>query len=117
MNGDPVNLLHDYSYTSHKVELGIPGYRRGVRISPTGRAYVLRGACGERLYENSQQRGAQVVTQGHEYTLASNGEVEGPDDHVGRATRAHHISPRPRRPTAHASRPPPTIVRPPKDLR
>src|SRR5205823_14249770 len=83
MNGDPVNLLHDYSYTSHKVELGIPGYRRGVRISPTGRAYVLRGACGERLYENSQQRGAQVVTQGHEYTLASNGEAERPHASAG----------------------------------
>jgi hypothetical protein len=36
--------------------------------------------------------------------LASNGEVEGPDDHVGQATRARHISPRPRRQTTHASR-------------
>src|SRR6266478_1108840 len=111
MNGDPVNLLHDYSYTSHKVELGIPGYRRGVRISPTGRAYVLCGACGKRLYENNQQRGAQVITQGHEYTLASNGEVEGPDDHARQAPRAHNLFPRPRRQTAIASRPPPTIVR------
>src|SRR5437762_2609155 len=41
----------------------------------------------------------------------SNGEVEGPDDHVGLAPRAHTVPRRPRRQTAHASRPPPTIVR------
>src|SRR5579863_1318885 len=104
MNEDPVDLLHDYSYTSHKVELGVPGYRRGVRISPTGRAYVLRGACGERLHENSQQRGAQVVAQGHEYTLASNGEVEGPGTHAGQATREHTVPRRTRRQTRSASR-------------
>src|SRR2546425_8343893 len=97
MNGDPINLLHDYSYTSHKVELGVPGYRRGVRISPTRRAYVLRGACGERLHENSQQRGAQVVAQGHEYTLASNGEGERPGTSAGLAPRAHTVFQRSRR--------------------
>src|SRR6266480_3245802 len=42
---------------------------------------------------------------------SSNGEVEGPDDHAGQAPRAHTVFPRPRRQTAHASRPPPTIVR------
>src|SRR5437762_10372484 len=41
----------------------------------------------------------------------SNGEVEGPDDHAGQATRAHTVPGRPRRLTAHASRTPPTIVR------
>src|SRR5947207_1532657 len=41
----------------------------------------------------------------------SNGEVEGPADHAGQAPRAHTVFPRPRRQTAHASRPPPTIVR------
>ena len=43
--------------------------------------------------------------------MPSNGEVEGPDDHVGQATRAHTVPRRPRRQTDHASRPPPTIVR------
>jgi hypothetical protein len=43
--------------------------------------------------------------------MASNGEVEGPDDHAGQATRAHTVFPRPRRQTDHASRTPPTIVR------
>jgi hypothetical protein len=41
----------------------------------------------------------------------SNGEVEGPDDHVGEAPRAHHLPRVPRRQTDHASRTPPTIVR------
>ena|SRR5439155_15620960 len=40
----------------------------------------------------------------------SNGEVEGPDDHVGQATRAHNLLQRPRRHYG-LSRPPPTIVR------
>jgi len=41
----------------------------------------------------------------------SNGEVEGPDHHAGRATRAHNFPRRPRRQADRASRPPPTIVR------
>ncbi len=63
--------------------------------------------------------------------MPSNGEVEGPADHVPRASRArnlywvprrpsaadqapraHNLSQRPRRQAAVASRPPPTIVRP-----
>src|SRR6266853_6512887 len=43
--------------------------------------------------------------------MAANGEVEGPDDHAGQAPRAHTVFQRPRRQTADASRPPPTIVR------
>jgi hypothetical protein len=43
--------------------------------------------------------------------MRSNGEVEGPDDHVGQATRAHTVPRRPRRQTDHVSRTPPTIVR------
>jgi hypothetical protein len=43
--------------------------------------------------------------------VTSNGEVEGPHDHVGRATRAHTVFQRPRSQTDHASRTPPTIVR------
>ena len=42
---------------------------------------------------------------------SSNGEVEGPDDHVGQAPRAHDLLRGPRRQADHASRPPPTIVR------
>src|ERR1700739_15614 len=42
---------------------------------------------------------------------APNGEVEGPDDPVGQATRARNIDRVPRRQTDQASRPPPTIVR------
>jgi len=46
-----------------------------------------------------------------------NGEVERPRRSAGLATRAHNLFQRPRRPTAHASRPPPTIVRrPPEPL-
>src|SRR5437879_4404558 len=41
----------------------------------------------------------------------SNGEVEGPGTHVGQATRAHNVFPRPRRQTTGASRTPPTMVR------
>src|SRR5690349_18194366 len=41
----------------------------------------------------------------------SNGEVEGPDDHVSQARRARNFDWVPPRPTTHASRPPPTIVR------
>src|ERR1700719_4454447 len=57
-------------------------------------------------------------------SMRSNGEVEGPDDRVGQATRAHTVFQRPRRTTTYASRPPRTIVRgladaciacPPKD--
>src|SRR6202008_1676700 len=116
MTGAPAALLHDYCYTSHKVELGVPGYRRGVRISPTGRAYVLRGACDERLHESSQQRGAQVVTQGHEYTLASNGGGRAPMSDRGRGPTIFSEVPRPQ--TDNASRPPPPIVRrrPPNPL-
>src|SRR5712671_7762863 len=44
------------------------------------------------------------------WPVTSNGEVEGPHDHVGQAPRAHTVPRRPRRQTAHASRPPPTIV-------
>jgi hypothetical protein len=43
--------------------------------------------------------------------MRSNGEVEGPADHVGHAPRAHNLSRGPRRPTTSASRTPPTIVR------
>jgi hypothetical protein len=43
--------------------------------------------------------------------MPSNGEVEGPHDHAGQATRAHNLLPRPRSQTDHASRTPPTIVR------
>src|SRR5205807_2027833 len=42
---------------------------------------------------------------------SSNGEVEGPGTQAGEATRAHNLFRRPRRPTASASRTPPTIVR------
>ena len=37
--------------------------------------------------------------------MASNGEVEGPRDHAGQATRAHNLLPRPRSQTRSASRP------------
>jgi hypothetical protein len=47
--------------------------------------------------------------------LTSNGEVEGPGTHA-RWRRGRTISQRPRRQTAHASRPPPTIVRWPSCL-
>ena len=43
--------------------------------------------------------------------LPPNGEVEGPADHVSQARRARNIDRVPPRPTTHASRPPPTIVR------
>ena len=43
--------------------------------------------------------------------MASNGEVERPRRSAGFATRAHTVFQRPRRPTTHASRPVPTIVR------
>jgi hypothetical protein len=42
--------------------------------------------------------------------LPPNGEIKGPHDHVGQATRAHNLFPRPRRQADHASRTPPTIV-------
>src|SRR5215472_12888991 len=48
----------------------------------------------------------------HALKQTPNGEVEGPDDHVGKASRARNGHLRPRRQTDHASRPPPTIVRP-----
>src|SRR5438105_15348115 len=43
--------------------------------------------------------------------LPPNGEVEGPDDHVGQAPRAYNLFQRQRRSTTGASRPPRTIVR------
>ncbi len=43
--------------------------------------------------------------------MPSNGEVEGPDDHAGQATRTHTVPRSPRRLTAHASRTPRTCVR------
>src|SRR5438094_227469 len=46
-----------------------------------------------------------------EIRAMSNGEVEGPHDHAGQATRAHNLLQRPRRHYG-LSRPPPTIVRP-----
>jgi len=46
-------------------------------------------------------------------STAANGEVEGPRDHARWRPRAHTVLQPPRRPTTHASRPPPTIVRPP----
>ena len=42
---------------------------------------------------------------------SSNGEVEGPADHVSQARRARNFDWAPARPTTSASRPPPTIVR------
>src|SRR5690348_6385513 len=52
--------------------------------------------------------------------MASNGEVEGPDDHVSQARLARNIDRVQPRPTTSASRPPPTIVRrtaPPNETR
>src|SRR5215467_4742748 len=43
--------------------------------------------------------------------MASNGEVEGPDEHASQRPRARNIDWVPRPQTDHASRPPPTIVR------
>jgi hypothetical protein len=43
--------------------------------------------------------------------VTSNGEIERPRRSAGSATRAHTVFPRPRRPTTHASRPVPMIVR------
>jgi hypothetical protein len=40
-----------------------------------------------------------------------NGEVERPDDQVGRAPREHTLPRRPRPQTAYVSRPPPAIAR------
>jgi hypothetical protein len=45
------------------------------------------------------------------HRLPPNGEVEGPRDHAGQATRAHTVPRRPRRQTRSVSRTPPTIVR------
>src|ERR1700739_4806404 len=39
-------------------------------------------------------------------SVAANGEVEGPDDHVGQAPRAHTLSRAPRRQSDRASPPP-----------
>src|SRR6266480_1068276 len=43
--------------------------------------------------------------------MTPNGEVERPRRSAGLATRAHNLFQRPRRPTTHASRPVPTLVR------
>jgi len=43
--------------------------------------------------------------------MTSNGEVEGPHDHVGQTRRARNIDWVPPRQSDHASRTPPTIVR------
>ena len=48
--------------------------------------------------------------------MTPNGEVEGPDDHARQGPRAHTFSRDPRPQTDHASRTPPTIVRPPAHL-
>jgi len=42
--------------------------------------------------------------------MRSNGEVERPRSSAWRTTRAHTVPRRPRRQTARASRPPPTIA-------
>src|SRR5207253_4974855 len=54
---------------------------------------------------------ATTVPTAQCFIVTANGEVEGPDNHVGRAPRAHTVPRRPRRRTTGASRPPPTIVR------
>src|ERR1700728_88275 len=56
-------------------------------------------------------RASAVVKPRAALSMRSNGEVEGPHDDVGKATRAHTVFQRPRRQAAGASRTPPTIVR------
>src|SRR5438876_5598268 len=70
------------------------------------------GIRGAQLSCATADRGAaERASRAMSVFMLSNGEVDGPDDHVGQATRAHTVFPRPRRQTAHVSRPPPTIVR------
>jgi len=59
-----------------------------------------------------QQAAARGIRVGCSMTMP-NGEVEGPRRSASRATRAHTVFQRPRSQSAHSSRPPPTIVRPP----
>src|SRR5947207_13680282 len=61
--------------------------------------------------EDSDCCGSNCKPALHLVPRASNGEVEGPDEHARSARRAHNLFRRPRRQTASASRPPPTIVR------
>jgi len=79
------------------------------RTSDVNRSKTLRPKRRPRF----QLRSHQFVRRSEaRVSLTSNGEVEGPDDHAGQAPRAHTVFQRPRRQTDHASRPPPTIVRP-----
>jgi hypothetical protein len=52
-----------------------------------------------------------MVRKAARLAMTTNGQVEGPHDHAGQATRAHTVPKRPRSQTDHASRTPPTIVR------
>ena len=67
----------------------------------------MRYSRGESCDEKKdQQAGAEAP-----HHVAPNGEVEGPADHAGQATRAHTVPKRQRSQPDDASRTPPTIVR------
>lgn len=84
-------------------ELEIPEQYCPGRQDRQGSSAAQKNARGRSLFASAKLRTT--------CSMASNGEVEGRDDHTGRAPRAHTLSRRPRRQTEHASRPPPTIVR------
>ena len=65
----------------------------------------------QRVGQRRQNRRRGIPERANSWSRTSNGEAEGPHDHVGRATRAHTLFPRPRSHSDHASRTPPALVR------
>src|ERR1700732_5340169 len=81
-----------------------------MRLESPGKLPTI--GAGAALAKSNKAAAAIVAwTRGVVGSMAPNGEVEGPDDHVGQAPRAHTLPKRPRRQSDHASRTPPTIVR------
>src|SRR6201993_620405 len=79
------------------------------RVPRASNAGVIRNLWS--LPEFIRPASTSISTAAILAAASSNGEVEGPHDHAGGATRAHTVPRRPRRQADHASRTPPTIVR------
>src|SRR5579863_6074342 len=77
------------------------GSEKNSGVKPIGKYRVaLKQTPSIQSAQNQSTAASAVECQGRGglETMASNGEVEGPDDHAGEATRAHNLFPRLRRP-------------------
>src|SRR6267154_4278680 len=119
---DKESKREGYEQSDHDIYSVVRQFENGQTTEALGAVHKTGGEYSNRheskslenrpIVEPSYRDGGDQVKGGTLQRLTSNGEVEGPDDHARQAPRAHNLFPRPRRQTAIASRPPPTIVRP-----